>query len=136
TYEVGPGTRLRVATINGEEPVQPAHALTGRARDPVPAQGRGEIDSAQGVSASQASLKDRADVVDLQVRPREPLEKPVAAFQRGQRAPRPVILGAPQLDGFLLAGLSQLETGELAHRLVQAIAGDALGILLCHEGLV
>ena len=41
-------------------------------------------------------------------------------------APRDVVLGASLLDGVLLACLSQLEAGELAHRLVQSIAGRTL----------
>lgn len=136
------GMTLAPASAHGsppltcEELIQPAHAFGGRTGDPVPAQGGGEVDSARGVRASHASLKDCPDVVDLQLRPSEPVKKPVAAFGCGLPASRPVVPGASQEDGFLLAGLSQLEDGEFAHRLMQPVTGEAFHVLLHHQGLV
>src|SRR5215471_4847670 len=48
----------RAAAVQGEELVQPSHAFGGRARDPVPAHGGGEIDPAR-VAADQAPLQHR-----------------------------------------------------------------------------
>ena len=45
-------------------------------------------------------------------------------------------VGASQFDNVLLAGLPELEAGVFAHRLVQPIAGAALGVLSHHQGLV
>jgi|ERR1022692_1027482 hypothetical protein len=75
-HEQSPGASLRTATSGGEKLIQPAHAFSGRTRDPVPAQGAGKIDPDLGVGADQASLKDCPDVVDLQVRTFEPFKEP------------------------------------------------------------
>ena len=88
-----------------------------------------------GVAAGQAAAQHRADVVDLQVRPGEPVEQPVAAFQGRLGAAGPVVARAAQLGGLFLARLGQLEPGELAHRLVQPVAGQAPGLLLGHQRL-
>ena len=74
-------------------------------------------------AVNQASPKDRADVVDLQVDPFEPLDQPVPGPLLRSPTPRDVVLDASQLDDVLLTCLPQLEGGELAHRLVQPIAG-------------
>src|SRR5829696_7191978 len=50
--------------------------------------------------------------------------------------PGDVEVGASQFDNVLLAGLPELEAGVFAHRLVQPIAGAALGVLSHHQGLV
>ena len=53
-----------------------------------------------------------------------------------RRHRRDVVLGASPLDDLLLARLPQLEAGELAHRLVQSIAGGTRRVLLHHQRLV
>jgi hypothetical protein len=72
------------------------------------------------------------------VHPVQPLHELVAGFLRSPRAFAPVVVGAAQLDGILLAGRLDLQAGVLAHRLVQAVARDVVGVLLHlqHQGLV
>src|SRR5205807_5081405 len=132
THEIAPATAVRISAFfsKREKSVKPSDAFCGRARDPEPAEGGGEIDAAGRVAPVDALLHDRADVVDLQVRPFEPVAEPVAALLRGPLAGGVIVLGAAEFHGLLLAGLPQLEAGELAHRLVQPVAGDPARVLL------
>jgi hypothetical protein len=85
----------------------------------------------------QASPKHRSDVVDLQLHPFEPPRKLIPDWLLcSSLTPGDVEVGASQFDNVLLAGLPELEAGVLAHRLVQPIAGAALGVLSHDQGLV
>ena len=135
-HEEAAGVRHRVARPHREELVQPPHAFRGRTRDPVPADVDGEIGPARDVPAQRASPEDPADVVDLDVHPSEPRDEPEPGLRRVPSTLRDVVVDAAELDGFLLARLSRPEAGELAHRLVQSIARDALDVVLQHQRLV
>ena len=105
-------------------------------RDPVVLHRRGDIEPAGRVAARQASLKNRADVIDFQLGPREPLEKPVASLVRQSQAGRPVMLEAPLLEKFLLACIPQLEARVFAQGLVQSIAGNSPEVLFRYQRFV
>jgi hypothetical protein len=83
----------------------------------------------------QASPEHRSDVVDLQLHPFEPPGKLVPGRPLSSSlTPGHVVVGAAALDGVLLARLPELQAGVLAHRLVQPIAGAALGVLAHDQG--
>ena len=119
-----------------EELIEPPHAFRRRTRDPVPACGDGEIGPTRDVPAHEAAPEDPADVVDLDVRPPEPLHEPKSVQLGVGPRPRDEVLDAAELDRLLLARLPRPEAGELAHRLVQSIARDALNVVLQHQRLV
>ena len=135
-HEEAAGVRHRVARPHREELVQPAHAFRHRTRDPVPADVDGETGAPLGIPAQRASPEDPADVVDLDVHPAEPCDEPEPGLRRVPSTLRDIVVDAAELDGLLLARLSRLEAGELAHRLVQSIARDALDVVLQHQRLV
>ncbi|HET7245067.1 MAG TPA: hypothetical protein VFJ07_09550 [Streptosporangiaceae bacterium] len=89
THEITPATAVRIAAFFGkrEKGVKPSDAFSGRARDPEPAERGGEIDAAGRVAAADALLHDRADVVDLQVRPAEPRSACPCCSSRSSGAP-------------------------------------------------
>ena len=118
--------------LPGEQLVEPPHALSRRASDPVPDQAAGKIYAA-GVLVVHAAPEDGSDVVDLQLHPCEPLKQAVPSLRRKVHAPRQVVVGAAQFDGVLLARLVQLEPRVFPHRLVQPVAGGAGGVLLDHQ---
>ena len=84
----------------------------------------------------QASVENGSDVVDLEVHPFEPLDEPMAPLRHGSLIPRYVVFGTTKFDHILLASLSQLEGGILAHGLVQAITSEVVCILLHDQGSV
>src|SRR5207302_9024800 len=117
-------------------PIEPPHALRGRACDPIPSHRAREINSSFIVVLVQASLENGSNVVDLQVHPFEPLDKLIAPLRHGSLIPRYVVLGTAKLDHILLASFSQLEGGILAHGLVQSITSAVVCILLHDQGSV
>ena len=119
-----------------EQLVEPAHALGGAAGDPVVADRGGELEPASPVGRRQALLQDRSDVVDLQLDPLEPLQRPVPRVGLRFETPRPVVLDVPLVEEVLLGGVPQLQAGVLAHGFVQPIARDPADVLLHHQRLV
>src|SRR2546423_2176850 len=94
TKEIGPGLRLRIATSVGQQLIQPVQAFGGGSRDPVPTDSYDQIDTAWDVPLGDAPPEDESDVVNFDVHPLEPLDKPVAGYGHPSLAPRPVVLGA------------------------------------------
>src|SRR5437879_1501269 len=105
-------------------------------RDPVVLHRGGDIEPAGRVAARQASLKNRSDVVDFQLGPREPLEKPVSSLVRRSQTGRPVVLEAPLLEKFSLVCIPQLEARVFAQGLVQSIAGNSPDVLFRYQRFV
>jgi hypothetical protein len=81
-------------------------------------------------------VEDPPDVVDLQIGPREPLDKPVPSLVRTSQRAHPVVLEATLSEQVLLLRISQLEAGVFAHRLVQSVAGAAPVVLLDDQRFV
>src|SRR4029077_1958817 len=79
---VSPHQRERRRLAGREQLVEPAHALRGPMRNPVVLHRGGDIEAATKVAARDGLLKDRSDVVDFELAPGEPLEKPVAGLVR------------------------------------------------------
>src|SRR5207245_7476778 len=127
--EIGPGKSLRIALSGREQLVEPPHTFSGGARDPVPTHRCDEICSMRKVPAVHASAKYPPDVVDLELHPFQPLDEPVARLGCRLHTPRPVVINASVIDGFLFGGLSQLKPRILAHRFVEAAASEALDVL-------
>ena len=80
--------------------------------------------------------KECADVVDLELHPLEPLSKLMASLVLRSLTPRAVILPTALPRDFHLAGLTQLEAGILAHRLVHPITSESRGVLPVYQGFV
>src|SRR2546429_6285774 len=57
-------------------------ALRGPMRNPVVLHRGGDIEPAGKVAARHALVKDRSDIVDFELGPPEPLEKPVPSLVR------------------------------------------------------
>ena len=89
-----------------EHLVEPPHSFRGRTRDPVPTQRADEIGCTREVALNNGSSQDRPDVVDLEVHPSEPLNKPIPSVGRRSLTSRSVVFRATQVDDFLLASLS------------------------------
>ena len=87
-------------------------------RDPVVLHRRGDIEPAGRVAARHALVKDRSDIVDFELGPPEPLEKPVPSLVRRSQTGRPVVLEATLREKFLLLCIPQLEAGVFAQGLV------------------
>ena len=121
---------------NGEEFVEPAHALGGPARRPVVADRAGELESASPVGCREALLQDRSNVVDLQLDPLEPLLRSMPRVVLSLEAPHRVVGDIALVEQVLLGGLPQLEARVLAHGFMQSIAGDSADVVLDHQGLV
>src|SRR5206468_12213875 len=100
---------MRVAASRPEQRVQPASALSGRPCDPVPTNGRSEVDAALGVLLSKAVAEHGPDVVDLDVHPIETFGKTVSVSPKRSLAPRPVVLGAPLSDDLYFTSFLQLD---------------------------
>src|SRR5215210_2849644 len=79
--EVG-GSHLRSwgCLTSRKELVEPADALRGPTSDPEVAERGRDIQPTSEVTAGDAALKYRPDVVDLQVGPRQPFEKAVPSL--------------------------------------------------------